>query len=174
VAVHAIGDAANAAVLASIDDLSATYKGDRRWRVEHAQIVDPADIARFGRNGVIASMQPVHETSDRVMAEARLGPQRLAGAYAWASIAKAGARLAFGSDAPVEAPDPFAGIAAAISRQGRMDSPTEVGSRRKRSRRPRPWPPIPPAAPMPGLPRAALAGWHRGCAPISSWSIPIR
>jgi predicted amidohydrolase YtcJ len=74
VAVHAIGDAANAAVLASIDDLSATYKGDRRWRVEHAQIVDPADIARFGRNGVIASMQPVHETSDRVMAEARLGP----------------------------------------------------------------------------------------------------
>lgn len=118
VAVHAIGDAANAAVLSSIEDLSATYKGDRRWRVEHAQIVDPADIARFGHNGVIASMQPVHETSDRVMAEARLGPQRLAGAYAWQSIAKAGARLAFGSDAPVEAPDPFAGIAAAISREG--------------------------------------------------------
>jgi hypothetical protein len=98
--------------------MSDTYKGDRRWRIEHAQIVDPADIARFGRNGVIASMQPVHQTSDRVMAEARLGPARLKGAYAWRSIAATGAPLAFGSDAPVEAPDPFAGMAAAISRTG--------------------------------------------------------
>jgi len=118
VAVHAIGDAANASVLHTIDDLSATYKGDRRWRVEHAQIVDPSDRALLGRNGVIASMQPVHETSDRLMAEARLGPQRLAGAYAWRSNAAAGARLAFGSDAPVEQADPFAGFAAAISREG--------------------------------------------------------
>jgi len=118
VAVHAIGDAANAAVLNAIDDLSATYTGDRRWRIEHAQIVDPADIPRFGRHGIIASMQPVHETSDRLMAEARLGPNRLAGAYAWKSIEAAGAKLAFGSDAPVEVPDPFAGLAAAISREG--------------------------------------------------------
>ncbi|WP_338466476.1 amidohydrolase [Novosphingobium sp. ZN18A2] len=118
VAVHAIGDAANAEVLDSIEDLAETYKGDRRWRIEHAQIVDPADIARFGRNGIVASMQPVHETSDRLMAEARLGPDRLAGAYAWHSMLAAGAHLAFGSDAPVEAPDPWAGIAAAISRQG--------------------------------------------------------
>lgn len=118
VAVHAIGDEGNAALLSAIEDLAQTYKGDRRWRVEHAQIVDPADIARFGRYGIIASMQPVHETSDRLMAEARLGPNRLAGAYAWKSIAATGAKLAFGSDAPVELPDPWAGLAAAITRQG--------------------------------------------------------
>jgi predicted amidohydrolase YtcJ len=118
IAVHAIGDAANAEVLSAVEEMSDTYKGDRRWRIEHAQIVDPADIARFGKNGVIASMQPVHQTSDRVMAEARLGPARLKGAYAWRSIAATGAPLAFGSDAPVEAPDPFAGMAAAISRTG--------------------------------------------------------
>ena len=123
VAVHAIGDAANGAVLDAVGELSETYKGDRRWRIEHAQIVDPADIARFGKLGVIASMQPVHQTSDRPMAEARLGPNRLAGAYAWKSIAAGGATLAFGSDAPVEAPDPFAGIAAAISRQGPDNEP---------------------------------------------------
>ncbi|MGN6498968.1 MAG: amidohydrolase [Tsuneonella sp.] len=118
VAVHAIGDAANAELLDAIDEMADTYKGDRRWRIEHAQIVDPTDIARFGKHGVIASMQPVHETSDRVMAEARLGPGRLAGAYAWRSIAAAGAPLVFGSDAPVESPDVFAGIAAAITRTG--------------------------------------------------------
>lgn len=118
VAVHAIGDEANAALLSAIEDLAQTYKGDRRWRIEHAQIVDPADIARFGRNGIVASMQPVHETSDRLMAEKRLGPNRLAGAYAWKSIAATGARLAFGSDAPVELADPWTGLAAAITRQG--------------------------------------------------------
>jgi predicted amidohydrolase YtcJ len=118
VAVHAIGDRANAEVLDAIDELAQTYKGDRRWRVEHAQIVDPKDLPRFGRNSTIASMQPVHETSDRVMAEARLGPSRLAGAYAWRSMLANGAGLAFGSDAPVEKADPWAGWAAAITRQG--------------------------------------------------------
>lgn len=118
VAVHSIGDAANAEVLDAIGEMSDTYKGDRRWRIEHAQIVSPEDIARFGKHGIVASMQPVHQTSDRVMAEARLGPNRLTGAYAWRSIAAAGGHLAFGSDAPVEAPDPFAGLAAAISRTG--------------------------------------------------------
>ena len=116
IAVHAIGDAANAEALTAIDELSDDYGGDRRWRIEHAQVVDPADLPLFGRHGIIASMQPVHQTSDRLMAEARLGPDRLAGAYAWRSIAQAGAPLAFGSDAPVELPDPFAGMAAAISR----------------------------------------------------------
>ena len=115
-AVHAIGDAANAEVLAAIEELSETYTGDRRWRIEHAQIVDPVDIARLGKHGVIASMQPLHQTSDRLMAEARLGPDRLAGAYPWRSVIKAGGRLAFGSDAPVEPADPWAGMAAAISR----------------------------------------------------------
>jgi hypothetical protein len=94
VAIHAIGDAANAEALDAIEELSADYSGDRRWRIEHAQIVDPADIPRFGRFGTIASMQPVHQTSDRLMAEARLGPDRLGGAYAWRSIHAAGAPLA--------------------------------------------------------------------------------
>lgn len=115
-AIHAIGDAANAEVLDAISELSETYSGDRRWRVEHAQIVDPSDITRFGQNGTIASMQPLHQTSDRLMAEARLGPNRLGGAYAWRSIAATGAPLAFGSDAPVEPADAFAGLAVAISR----------------------------------------------------------
>ena len=117
IAVHAIGDEANATVLDSIAELSPTYKGDRRWRIEHAQIVDPADISRFGQFGVIASMQPQHEASDRTMAEARLGPQRLTGAYAWKSIAATGAKLAFGSDTPVEPSEPFVGMAVAITRQ---------------------------------------------------------
>lgn len=113
VAVHAVGDAATATVLDSIDELSHTYKGDRRWRIEHAEVVDPADIPRFRQHGVIASMQPQHQASDRVMAEARLGPSRLGGAYAWKSIAATGARLAFGSDTPAEPARPFEGIAAA-------------------------------------------------------------
>ena len=123
VAVHAIGDEANAAVLGAIEELAPTYGGDRRWRIEHAQIVDPADIPRFGHFGIIASMQPVHQTSDRLMAEKRLGPNRLKGAYAWKSIQATGAKLAFGSDAPVEIADPFAGMAAAISRQGPDGAP---------------------------------------------------
>ena len=117
VATHAIGDAANAELLGAIEELSGTYSGDRRWRIEHAQIVTPADISRFGQSGIIASMQPVHQTSDRLMAEARLGPDRLGGAYAWRSIAETGARLAFGSDAPVESPDPQAGLAVAFTRE---------------------------------------------------------
>ena len=116
-AIHAIGDRANQQALDAIDEVSDTYNGDRRWRIEHAQIVDPADLPRFGKHGIIASMQPVHQTSDRAMAEARLGPARLAGAYAWKSMLANGARLAFGSDYPVESPNPFAGWAAAFTRQ---------------------------------------------------------
>ena len=118
VAIHAIGDAANAEALYAIDELVADYPGERRWRIEHAQVVDPADIPLFGRHGIIASMQPVHQSSDRVMAEARLGAGRLAGAYAWRSIAATGAPLVFGSDTPVEFPDPLEGMAVAISRTG--------------------------------------------------------
>ena len=123
VAVHAIGDRANQEVLDAIDDMVGTYTGDRRWRIEHAQIVDPADLPRFGKNGIIASMQPTHQTSDRTMAEARLGSARLAGAYAWNTMLKNGATLAFGSDYPVESPDPFAGWAAAFTRQGADGQP---------------------------------------------------
>jgi predicted amidohydrolase YtcJ len=116
-AIHAIGDAANAQVISAYEELRKTYKGDRRWRIEHVQVVDPVDIPRIARAGIIASMQPTHQTSDRTMAEARLDPPRLKGAYAWNTIAKSGARLAFGSDFPVESPNPFPGLAAAISRQ---------------------------------------------------------
>lgn len=123
VAVHAIGDKANAQLLDAIDELVESYPGDRRWRIEHAQVVDLADLPRLGKNSVISSMQPVHQTSDRTMAEARLGPARLAGAYAWASILKSGGKLAFGSDTPVESPDPFAGLAAAITREGADGQP---------------------------------------------------
>ena len=123
VAIHAIGDAANAEALAAIDDLSRDLPGERRWRIEHAQIVDPLDIPKFAELKVIASMQPVHQTSDRLMAEARLGPDRLKGAYAWRSMEKAGVRLAFGSDVPVESANPFPGIAAAISRTDAAGQP---------------------------------------------------
>jgi predicted amidohydrolase YtcJ len=95
VAVHAIGDGANREVLDAIEAMSDTYKGDRRWRIEHAQVVDPADLPRFARFGTIASMQPVHQTSDAKMAEARLGPARLAGAYAWATMERNKVRVAF-------------------------------------------------------------------------------
>ena len=116
VATHAIGDAANAQVIGAYEELAQTYGTDRRWRIEHAQILDPADIGRLAKSGIIASMQPTHQTSDDNMVEARLGAGRLAGAYAWRSIAATGAHLAFGSDFPVESPNPFPGIAAAISR----------------------------------------------------------
>ena len=123
VAVHAIGDRANAEVLGAIDELSETYKGDRRWRIEHAQVIDPADLPKITGRGIIAAMQPIHQVSDRTMAEARLGPARLVGAYAWASVQKAGATLAFGSDYPNDDFSPFHGWAAAITRQDAAGDP---------------------------------------------------
>ena len=122
-AVHAIGDAANAEVIGAVEELADTYPKDRRWRIEHVQIVDPADLMRLGKNGIISSMQPVHQTSDRTMAEARLGPDRLKGAYAWQSILRAGGKLAFGSDVPVESADPFAGLATAMTREDANGQP---------------------------------------------------
>ena len=123
VAVHAIGDAANAELLGAIEEMSDTYGGDRRWRVEHAQIVDPADLPRFARHSIIASMQPTHETSDWRMAEARMGVERLQGSYAWRSMLDNHVPLAFGSDFPVESPNPFPGLAAAISREDATGQP---------------------------------------------------
>jgi len=123
IATHAIGDAANAQIIGVYEQLSKKYGRDRRWRIEHFQIADPADIPRLAPAGIIASMQPTHQTSDRPMAEKRLGPDRLAGAYAWQSVLKSGARLAFGTDFPVESPNPFPGLAAAISRQDMQGQP---------------------------------------------------
>ncbi|QIK79273.1 amidohydrolase family protein [Sphingomonas piscis] len=116
-AVHAIGDAANAQVISAYEALGKRYGKARRFRIEHAQVVDPVDIPRLAKAGIIASMQPTHQTSDRLMASERLGTARLGGAYAWRTIARSGARLAFGSDYPVESPNPFPGLSAAVSRQ---------------------------------------------------------
>jgi predicted amidohydrolase YtcJ len=123
IATHAIGDAANAQVIGVYEQLSRKYGTNRRWRIEHLQIADPVDIPRLAPAGIIASMQPTHQTSDRLMAEKRLGPKRLAGAYAWQSVLKSGARLAFGTDFPVESPNPFPGLAAGISRQDMNGQP---------------------------------------------------
>jgi predicted amidohydrolase YtcJ len=123
IAIHAIGDAANAQTISTFEQLAKSDSGDRRWRIEHLQIADPADIPRLKPIGIIASMQPTHQTSDRLMAEARLGPERLKGAYAWQTIAKSGVTLAFGSDFPVESPNPFPGLAAAVSRQDMNGQP---------------------------------------------------
>jgi predicted amidohydrolase YtcJ len=117
IATHAIGDAANAQVISGYEWLNGKYGTNRRWRIEHAQIVDCADLPRIGRGHMIASMQPTHQTSDRLMAEKRMGLDRLKCAYAWQSMLRTGAKLAFGTDFPVESPNPFPGLSAAISRQ---------------------------------------------------------
>ena len=122
-AIHAIGDAANAEALNAVTEIAESFPQDLRWRIEHAQIVDPADLPKFAGHGIIASMQPVHQTSDRLMAEARMGPDRLGGAYAWNTILSLGGRLVFGSDAPVESPDPFAGFVTAITRMDAAGQP---------------------------------------------------
>ncbi len=123
VAVHAIGDAANSQVLAAIDDVARDFKGDQRWRIEHAQVVDPGDLSRFRMHGTIASMQPSHATSDHRMAAERLGPARLTGAYAWRTMLDNNVPLAFGSDYPVESSNPFQGLADAITREDAAGDP---------------------------------------------------
>jgi len=123
VAVHAIGDAANAQVLDAIDELSQTYTGDRRWRIEHAQVIAAADLPRMAKNGTIASMQPTHATSDHDMAVKRLGPDRLKGAYAERTMLDEHVPLAFGSDYPVEDPNPFPGMADAVTREDEAGDP---------------------------------------------------
>ena len=94
-----------------------------RPRIEHAQVIALEDIPRFARLGVIASMQPTHATSDMNMAEDRVGAERIKGAYAWRKLLDAGARLAGGSDFPVELPNPFPGLYAAVTRQDRDGRP---------------------------------------------------
>ncbi|MGV8959596.1 MAG: amidohydrolase [Stenotrophomonas sp.] len=124
VATHAIGDRGNRIVLDTYEKVLGSGKGaDHRWRIEHAQVVAPADIPRFAKLGVIASMQPTHATSDMGWAEQRVGPKRLKGAYAWQRYLKSGARLALGSDFPVEQVDPRLGLYAAVTRQDRAGQP---------------------------------------------------
>lgn len=121
-AIHAIGDHGNRAALAAVHKAQYGELG-RRHRIEHAQVVHADDFVAFAREGAVASMQPTHCTSDMDWAEARLGPQRVRGAYAWRTFADAGVPLAFGSDAPVEDWDPLPGIYAAITRRDRDGEP---------------------------------------------------
>jgi predicted amidohydrolase YtcJ len=115
--VHAIGDRANTLVLDVFERVRADAGPVPRLRVEHAQILAPADVPRFARLGVVPSMQPTHCTSDMRWAGDRLGPERLAGAYAWRSLLDSGAYLAGGSDFPVEDANPFHGLHAAVTRR---------------------------------------------------------
>ncbi|HIQ05962.1 MAG TPA: amidohydrolase, partial [Anaerolineae bacterium] len=122
-AIHAIGDRANRMVL---DVLAERRRaGDRlRHRIEHAQLLAPADIPRLARLGVIASMQPIHATADMDMVERHWG-QRGKGAYAFRTLLDEGTHLAFGSDAPVETIDPLRGIHAAVTRQRADGTPPD-------------------------------------------------
>ncbi|HXJ78934.1 MAG TPA: amidohydrolase [Candidatus Methylomirabilis sp.] len=119
VCVHAIGDRANTLTLDTFEHLLTMRPDarDLRLRVEHAQILAPADIPRFRALGVLPSMQATHCTSDMSWAEERLGPERLQGAYAWRSLLDTGVIIAGGSDFPVESPNPFHGIHAAVTRR---------------------------------------------------------
>ncbi|HUF91229.1 MAG TPA: amidohydrolase, partial [Candidatus Limnocylindria bacterium] len=112
--VHAIGDRANTLAL---DAMEAVGVAGRRFRIEHAQVLAPADIPRFAGLGVVPSMQATHCTSDMRWAAERLGPERIAGAYAWRSVLDTGAIIANGSDFPVEDPNPFHGLHAAVTRR---------------------------------------------------------
>lgn len=115
---HAIGDRGNRVVLDAYERaMEVTDGGAGRHRIEHAQVVTLEDIERIARLGVIASVQPTHATSDMPWAETRVGPERIKGAYAWRRIVDAGARLALGSDFPVERVSPLLGFHAAVTRQ---------------------------------------------------------
>ena len=113
---HAIGDSANYVVLKTYKDLLSDQK-DRRWRVEHAQIVDPADFEFFDEENVLPSVQPTHATSDMYWAEDRVGEERIKGAYAYKKLLQQSKMLALGTDYPVEQVNPFLTFYAAVSRK---------------------------------------------------------
>jgi predicted amidohydrolase YtcJ len=123
VILHAIGDAANRQALDAFQHAArANGTSGRRHRIEHAQVLDRADIPRFRQLGVIASMQPTHATSDMRWAETRIGAERAReGAYAWRSLLNAGAVVIFGTDFPVEPMPPVEGIYSAVTRQSREE-----------------------------------------------------
>lgn len=129
IVVHAIGDRGNRDVLDAIENCQKVLgpMPHLRYRIEHAQHLDAEDIPRFAKLGVIASPQPIHCTSDMPMALKLLGEQRSNLSYAWRSLLNAGAKLAFGSDAPVEPFDPFLGIYAAVTRRRADGSPSPQG-----------------------------------------------
>jgi len=118
---HAIGDRGVRTVLDSY--ANAGVSANDRYRVEHLQVIAPDDVAKLVSHGIIASMQPTHATSDMPWAEARLGPERVHGAYAWRTVLDAKGRIALGSDFPVEEVNPFFGIYSAVTRQDHEGKP---------------------------------------------------
>jgi predicted amidohydrolase YtcJ len=122
--IHAIGDRGNRIALDALRGAASAGRADNRPRIEHAQVIALPDIPRFGTEHVIASVQPTHATSDMPWAEERVGPERIKGAYAWRSLKNAGARLAGGSDFPVESHNPLLGFYAAITRKDVAGLPT--------------------------------------------------
>jgi predicted amidohydrolase YtcJ len=121
IGTHAIGDKGNNWVLNAYEKAELLNgKNDSRHRIEHAQILQFSDIPRFSELGVIASMQPTHCISDKKFCEKRIGPERVKGAYAWKSLADAGAILAFGTDYQVEPLNPMEGLYAAVTRKDRL------------------------------------------------------
>ena len=123
VATHSIGDAAIGSVLDAYLAAEAKHPGEHRLRVEHLQVLAPEDLPRLVKSHAIASMQPTHATSDMPWAEARIGPKRILGAYAWRTVLDAGVPLAFGSDFPVEQVNPLLGLYAAVTRQDAKGNP---------------------------------------------------
>ena len=123
VGIHAIGDLGNRMSLDAFDAVQDGRPSPLRNRIEHAQIIALENIPRFAELGVIASIQPIHATSDMNMAEDRVGSQRIAGAYAWRRLLDSGAVIASGSDFPVERPNPFLGLYAAVTRKDRAGLP---------------------------------------------------
>jgi predicted amidohydrolase YtcJ len=127
VAIHAIGDAANRQVLDFFEGIGRDFVPinlkARRHRLEHAQVMAPADIPRMARDGIIASMQPPHAVEDMPWAEARVGAERITGAYAWRSMRRAGVRLVFSSDLPGSDYNLFYGLHSAVTRQDRAGQP---------------------------------------------------
>lgn len=122
--VHAIGDAGNRQILDAYAQLIPKYNNvELRHRIEHAQVVALEDIPRFKALGIVPSMQPTHATSDQNMAEQRVGHERIKGAYAWRTFLEQGSRIACGSDFPVESPNPFEGLHAAVTRQNNAGVP---------------------------------------------------
>lgn len=117
VAVHAIGDAANRQAIDALVQADTAAEAALRHRIEHVQIIQPEDRGRMARHAIIASMQPMHATSDMRWAGERLGSERLEHAYVWAGMIDSGIRLALGSDFPVEPANPWLGIHAAVTRQ---------------------------------------------------------
>ena len=123
VGVHAIGDRGNRIALDAFERAQRGTPSPLRNRIEHAQIIAPEDIPRLAELGIIAAMQALHATSDMNMAEDRVGPDRIRGAYAWRRLLDAGVIIANGSDFPVELANPFHGLYAAVTRQDRAGMP---------------------------------------------------